>query len=206
MIRRTLSAGALLALAACASATGPAPENATRAVAVPISPPALAERTAHGTCRTREVTPAVYEQVMGEVQVVQAQIADDGTVLNPPIYRRAPVPRLVRARSEISFEAPCPEVLTPEFIASLQRALAVRGYFAGNVTRLPRRRFANTSPNAVWTAGRSRSKPPARWGLSPSNATIFEGQALTPHDPKKDHTGDQSEQPQHAPGLKRHLA
>lgn len=136
MIRRTLSAGALLALAACASATGPAPENATRAVAVPISPPALAERTAHGTCRTREVTPAVYEQVMGEVQVVQAQIADDGTVLNPPIYRRAPVPRLVRARSEISFEAPCPEVLTPEFIASLQRALAVRGYFAGNVTGL----------------------------------------------------------------------
>jgi hypothetical protein len=73
---------------------------------------------------------------MGEVQVVQAQIADDGTVLNPPIYRRAPVPRLVRARSEISFEAPCPEVLTPEFIASLQRALAVRGYFAGNVTGL----------------------------------------------------------------------
>lgn len=71
---------------------------------------------------------------MGEVQVVQAQIADDGTVINPPIYRRAPVPCVVQARSEMSFEAPCPEVQTSEFIASLQRALAVRGYFAGNVT------------------------------------------------------------------------
>jgi hypothetical protein len=89
-----------------------------------------------GTCRARDVTPAVYEQVMGEVQVVQAEIAPDGTVIRPPIYRRGPVPRIVRERSEITFEAPCPDQMTSDFIASLQRAMAARGYFSGNVTSL----------------------------------------------------------------------
>ncbi|WP_425098221.1 peptidoglycan-binding domain-containing protein [Tropicibacter sp. S64] len=93
-----------------------------------------AVQSAPRICRASEQTPAVYEQVMGEVQVVQAEIAPDGTVLRPPIYRKAPVPRVVRPRAEISFEAPCPEALTPDFIASLQRALGARGYFAGNVT------------------------------------------------------------------------
>ena len=73
--------------------------------------------------------PAIYEQVMGEVQVVPAEIAADGTVLRAPVYRRAPVPRVVRPRDELRFEAPCPDALTPEFIASLQRALAARGLF-----------------------------------------------------------------------------
>ena len=71
---------------------------------------------------------------MGEVQVVQAEIAEDGTVVRPPIYRKAPVPRLVRERGEITFEAPCPEQMSVEFIASVQRALAARGYFSGNVS------------------------------------------------------------------------
>lgn len=140
MIKNTLRMGALVmgafgALASCAGGSADAPETATRAALAeaPAAPPAP-DRDANGICRAREVTPAVYEHVMGEVQVVQAEIAEDGTVINPPIYRRAPVPRVVQARSEISFEAPCPEVQTPEFIASLQRALAARGYFAGNVT------------------------------------------------------------------------
>lgn len=94
----------------------------------------MAETMEDGTCRARDTIPAVYVQVMGEVQVVQAEIAPDGTVIRPPIYRKAPVPRVVRERSEITFEAPCPAEMTPEFIASVQRALAARDYFAGNVT------------------------------------------------------------------------
>ncbi|WP_240705206.1 peptidoglycan-binding domain-containing protein [Pacificoceanicola onchidii] len=103
--------------------------------AVPDTP-ALKPLTAAASrvCRAREQTPAVYEQVMGEVQVVQAVLAPDGTVLRPPVYRKGPVPRIVRPRAEISFEAPCPEQMTPDFVASLQRALGARGYFAGNVT------------------------------------------------------------------------
>ena len=35
---------------------------------------------------------------------------------------------------EVAFRVPCPEQITPRFISSLQRALAVRGYFTGEVT------------------------------------------------------------------------
>jgi hypothetical protein len=87
-----------------------------------------------GTCWARVVTPAIYEQVMGEVQVVQAELAPDGSVLRPPIYRKAPVPRLVRPRGVIKFQAPCPEQMTPEFISSVQRALEARGYFTGTIS------------------------------------------------------------------------
>lgn len=119
----------LLVLAAC-----DAPQTVARDQQGPNGPPPQAEQMEDGTCRAREVTPAVYEHVMGEVQVVQAEIAEDGTVIRPPIYRKAPVPRVVQERGEISFEAPCPDQVTPEFIASVQRALAARSYFSGNVT------------------------------------------------------------------------
>ena len=120
---------AFLTLGACA----PSPETVTRAE-TPVGPPPLAEPARDGRCWAREVTPAIYEHVMGEVQVVQAEVAPDGTVIRPPIYRKAPVPRVVRPRAEMKFEAPCPQDMTPDFIASVQRALAARGYFAGNVT------------------------------------------------------------------------
>lgn len=35
---------------------------------------------------------------------------------------------------EVAFRVPCPEQMTPELIRSLQRALAIRGYFNGPVT------------------------------------------------------------------------
>ncbi|SMX43600.1 peptidoglycan-binding domain-containing protein [Maliponia aquimaris] len=121
--------GALVLLTACGDAPG-----VSRDALDLDAPPPLAEQMADGTCRARDTVPAVYEHVMGEVQVVQAEIAEDGTVVRPPIYRKAPVPRVVRERGEVTFEAPCPDQMTPEFIASVQRALAARGHFAGNVT------------------------------------------------------------------------
>ncbi len=124
----TAPLSALALLAACT-----APQPVTRA-ATPIGPPPMAEPDRDGRCWAREITPAVYEQVMGEVQVVQAEIAEDGTVIRPPIYRKAPVPRVVTPRGEMRFEAPCGYQMTPDFVASTQRALAARGYFHGNVT------------------------------------------------------------------------
>lgn len=118
------------------SALRPLSETApVRLTPIERTQPVLKPLAAPQVCTAREETPAIYEQVMGEVQVVQAEIAPDGTVLRAPIYRRAPVPKVVRPRAEISFEAPCPESLTPEFIASLQRALYARGYYTGPVTR-----------------------------------------------------------------------
>lgn len=114
----------LLSLLAACGAAQPPDEEA------PLPP----ERAADGSCWAREHIPAIYEQVQGEVLVVQAEIAEDGTVLRAPIYRRTQVPKLVRPRGEMRFEAPCPAQMTPEFVASVQRALAARGEFSGAVT------------------------------------------------------------------------
>lgn len=123
----------LASLAFVASCTESGPATPARAQG-PVGPAPEAEVMPDGSCQAREVTPAVYEHVMGEVQVVQAEIAEDGTVIRPPIYRRAPVPRVVQPRTELRFEAPCPDQMTPEFIASVQRALTARGYFSGRFT------------------------------------------------------------------------
>lgn len=91
------------------------------------------ETAADGSCFAREITPAEYDHVMGQVQVVQAELAPDGTILRAPIYRNAPVPRLVKPQAEVTFPAPCPDQVTPQFIASLQRALFARGYYKGRI-------------------------------------------------------------------------
>ncbi|MHA6346288.1 peptidoglycan-binding domain-containing protein [Roseivivax sp. CAU 1761] len=121
--RRGLAA--LLAAAALAGCAAPAapPSGAV--------PEAVADET--GRCWATDLVPAIYEQVPGQVQVVQAEIAPDGSVIRPPIYRNAPVPRVVRPRGTLRFEAPCPAARTPDFDASVQRALKVRGYYAGPV-------------------------------------------------------------------------
>ena len=123
-----LAPAATLCLAmACAPESGPnaqSPEQ--RAMA--------AERQADGTCQAREDVPAIYEQVPGQVQVVQAERAADGTVIRAPIYRNATVPKVVRPRGELRFAAPCPETMTTEFISPLQRALLARGYYTDRIT------------------------------------------------------------------------
>ncbi|WP_146587598.1 peptidoglycan-binding domain-containing protein [Puniceibacterium confluentis] len=127
MIIRLAPAAALCLVVACAPQGGPGasgPEQAALA----------AERRSDGSCQAREIVPAIYEQVPGQVQVVQAERAADGTVIRPPIYRNATVPKIVRPRGEIRFEVPCPETMTPEFIATLQRALLARGYYTAAIT------------------------------------------------------------------------
>ncbi|MBE9639760.1 peptidoglycan-binding domain-containing protein [Salipiger mangrovisoli] len=120
---RRAAACLLALLAACAAPQAPEEEE-----------PLPTETAADGTCWAREHVPAIYEQVSGEVLVVQAEIAEDGTVLRAPIYRRTQVPKLVRPRGEMRFEAPCPTQMTPEFVASVQRALAARNAFTGEIT------------------------------------------------------------------------
>lgn len=135
MTIRWISAAALLTVAGCALDTD-VTRNTPGLTEVASLVPQPVQDSATGRCWAVEITPAAYEQVMGEVQVVQAVLDDDGTVITPPVYRRAPVPRLVRPRNELRFEAPCPADMPEDFAASVQRALAARGYFAGNVTGL----------------------------------------------------------------------
>jgi len=86
------------------------------------------------TCYSRDITPAVIETVTEQVIVQSPEIAGDGTVLSPGAYRTVTEARIVQDRREIWFEVLCPEMLTPQFIASLQRALAARGLYHGDVT------------------------------------------------------------------------
>lgn len=130
--RIVLSALALAGLAACG---GPAADlgalgepEVTRRVqeAPPGAPP--------GTCWGKHVSPAVIETVTEQVLLQPAEVHADGTVTKPAIYKTETVQKIVRERKETWFETPCDRDLTPDFLASLQRALAVRGLYKGPVT------------------------------------------------------------------------
>lgn len=94
------------------------------------------EHDAEGRCYVRDVTPAIIETVTEHVLVQPAQVASDGTVLSPAVFRTVTRQEIVRERREILFETVCPELMTPEFIASLQRALKTRGYYPGPITAM----------------------------------------------------------------------
>ncbi len=96
-------------------------------------------------CHAREVTPAVIETVTEQIILQPASVDVSGTILYPAIYKTETRQKIVKEREELWFETPCPEELTPEFIASLQRALSARGHYVGPIT--------------------GRLGPPTRWAI-----------------------------------------
>lgn len=88
---------------------------ATRAQVVDLSAPR--------TCQARDDTPAVIETVTRSI----AEPQSDGTVA----YRTERETRIVDDRQEIWFDTLCRDDWTPEFIATLQRALIARELMAG---------------------------------------------------------------------------
>lgn len=88
---------------------------------------------ASGTCWGRTVSPAVIQTVTKRVQVKPAKVNPDGTIATLPTYKTEAIQEIVTQRVDNWFETPCAEALTAEFNASLQRALAVRGYYIGTV-------------------------------------------------------------------------
>ena len=85
-------------------------------------------------CYGRDETPATVETVTRPVLVKPALKASDGTILEPAVYRDETQQRIVDARTEIWFETPCPDEMTEDFVAALQRALAVRGLYDADIT------------------------------------------------------------------------
>lgn len=126
-------AGLVLLLAGCAGAglpdvarlAEPAPVQ-TRATPPPGSDP--------NACYGQDATPAVIETVTEQIMLQPAQIDVNGTVTYPAIYKTETRQAIVQERRELWFEIPCPQAMTPEFIASLQRALKARGLYRGPVT------------------------------------------------------------------------
>jgi hypothetical protein len=85
-------------------------------------------------CYGRHATPAIIETVTEQVLVQPPQINVDGVVSYPATYRTETRQEIVRERKELWFETLCPEDLTADFLSSLQRALAVRGFYSGTIT------------------------------------------------------------------------
>lgn len=133
MIRTLTCAATLAALCGCAplpadlgAAGEPQVTRLTQVAAPPGAPP--------GSCWGRHVSPAVIETVTDQVLLHPAEVLADGAVARPAIYKTETVQRIVRERTETWFETPCPEQMTPEFVASVQRALAARGLYRAPVT------------------------------------------------------------------------
>ncbi|MFX0546088.1 peptidoglycan-binding domain-containing protein [Roseovarius sp. S1116L3] len=117
---------ALLALAACDAPGGGEPDLVqTLAEAPPGAAP--------GTCWGKLVTPAVIETVTEQVLVQPPQTSPDGTVSRPGIYKTDTRQEIVTERQVTWFETPCPADLTPNFVASLQRALRARTLYTGAI-------------------------------------------------------------------------
>jgi len=82
-----------------------------------------------GTCWGSTITPAVFETVT-EQTLATAEVQDAvGNVITPASYRTVSKLEMLHDREEVWFKTPCPEELTPDFIATLQRALKARGLY-----------------------------------------------------------------------------
>jgi len=88
---------------------------------------------APGTCWGKILTPAVIETVTEQILVTPAKTNADGTLASLPVYREESHQQIVTPRTDRWFEIPCPPAFTVEFVSTLQRALQVRGLYAGPV-------------------------------------------------------------------------
>ena len=134
---------AALGLSACA-APGPTIESPDVARLIESkeltsnpTPPAAAETNA---CYGVDASPAEVRTVIdyyssrtpepNSVMLEPAEYAPDGTMLYPPVYKRIRQ-EISKEREDLWLETPCANALTPDSVASLQRALNARGYYDG---------------------------------------------------------------------------
>lgn len=99
----------------------------------PLDAPAVVDAST-GTCFARTTTPAIIETVTQQVMVQPAVVRSDGSVQSPAAFRTVTRQEILRERREVEFETPCTAIMTPEFIASVQRALVARGYYRGAIS------------------------------------------------------------------------
>ena len=119
------------ALAACAPALPLGPQNEPNVVqTLQEAPPGAAP----GTCWGKDTRPAIVETVTEQVLMQPAEVRNDGTVVQPAIYKTETRQAIVRERKVTWFQTPCARDQTPEFVSSLQRALKARSLYRGPVS------------------------------------------------------------------------
>jgi hypothetical protein len=82
-----------------------------------------------GACWASDVTPMVIETETQTRLVSPEQRGPDGAVIAAAVFRSETRQNIVQQREEVWFRSPCPAEMTPDLIASLQRALKARGLY-----------------------------------------------------------------------------
>ena len=85
-------------------------------------------------CWTDDVIPAIIETVTEQVLVQPEQRSVDDEVIGAAVFETKTAQRIVQDRRDVWFRSPCEDVLTVDFVASLQRALKARGYYTDDLT------------------------------------------------------------------------
>jgi len=99
------------------------------ALVTPSETPYAVERpdgAAPGTCWAKQIRPAVIETA----QTQSVLTGDEGET----IYQTTTSQTIIEERQEVWFEVPCRNVMTQDFIKTLQRALKARGLYQGPIT------------------------------------------------------------------------
>jgi len=126
--RKKLAIAALTILSACAQfgLTGIEDTSASEDLRPPNAEP--------GACYGHETSPAIFETITQHILTSPARYRTDGTMLSPATYRTDVVQNMVRDRNIVFFKKPCPSDMDDKFIASVQRALKVRGILSGRIS------------------------------------------------------------------------
>ncbi|MEO6300428.1 MAG: peptidoglycan-binding domain-containing protein [Paracoccaceae bacterium] len=82
-----------------------------------------------GTCWGNDVTPAVIETETEQQQATPEVRDEAGNITTPASYRTVSKQKMLHDREKVWFKTPCPAEITPDFIATLQRALKARGLY-----------------------------------------------------------------------------
>ena len=122
---------AALGLAACNDPIATRATGGAQLTQIIDAPPPGADPS---ICWGKTVSPAEIETVTRKILIQPAQVSTDGRIQAPPVYRDETRQEIIVPRREQWFETPCAQDLTPEFIASVQRALIARDYYSGPVT------------------------------------------------------------------------
>ena len=84
------------------------------------------EGAAPNTCWAKQIKPAVIQTT-----ITQSAISGEA---GETIYQTETQQSIVQEREEVWFEVPCQNIMDQEFIASVQRGLAARGFYNGAIT------------------------------------------------------------------------
>lgn len=131
MTQKFLAFLGLAALAACQPQ--PSVEQPSRAdVDTTISLGSIDTSTS-GTCFATTAGPTETVVVNEMIEVVPATKDENGVVTSPAVFRNITRPSTNTVGEGTRFETVCPPLLTPAFVATLQRAMITRRIYSGQV-------------------------------------------------------------------------